>query len=407
MDRRSFLTSVASMAGGAALAPRRAFAQPIVNRVVVIGAGIIGACIARELAKRGCDVVVIDKGLPASEASGNTFAWINAAYTNRPASYLSLRQQSLAEYRRLAEDVSFPIRWGGSLEWFQDTENERRLAADIAAFSAIPGAATTMIDAAAAAELEPNLDVGGQWRIAHSTNDGAIDAPAATQAIFDSALALGAQGVLLADVRSIQQRRRNVRVRTTGGNFEADVVVIAAGTGSQRLARMVDINIDTATRAHAGGYRHHRAVASLNQHGALPAASTHPPAAGWPLRDRRESRSSVNRRSHRRPAGPTHGVSRRRPRIGARAARPVPSDGLRFRIVRREAHRCRHRLAADAARRPADCRTKRVYAQRVYFATMHSGVTLAPIIGRYAATEILDGARLPALDDFRPDRFAA
>ena len=161
IDRRQF---IACSAAFAATAPRRVFAQtPAVERVIVIGAGIVGASIAYYLTKRGCDVTIIDKGLPASQASGNTFAWINAAYTNRPQSYLSLRLASLAEYRNLSNDVSFPIRWSGSLEWFQDADNEQRLADEVAAFRQAGGSDTRMIDAAAAAAIEPNLNVGGEF----------------------------------------------------------------------------------------------------------------------------------------------------------------------------------------------------------------------------------------------------
>ena len=405
MDRRHFLTSIASLAGGAALAPRRTLAQPAVNRAIVIGAGIVGSCIARELTKRGCEVVIIDKGLPASQASGNTFAWINAAYTNRPPSYLSLRQQALAEYRTLSEDVSFPIRWGGSLEWFQDEENERRLAADIAAFKTVPGAATAMIDAEAAAELEPNLDVGGRWRLAHSTNDGAVDAPAATQAIFDSALALGAQGVLLAEVRSIRQRRRSVRVRTTAGAFEGDIAVIAAGTGSRRLARMVDENVDTASRATPG------VIVTTEPLPPLINTVLYPPSvhihqlpdgrcligekAGAPttdvhteaLRDQPTAFPDQARATQHAlrilslAADYVPGLSAAKQVDVGIGWRPMPSDGLPIIGHGRS-------------------------AQRVYFATMHSGVTLAPIVGRFAAREILDGDRVSELGDFRPGRFA-
>jgi len=42
----------------------------------------------------------------------------------------------------------------------------------------------------------------------------------------------------------------------------------------------------------------------------------------------------------------------------------------------------------------------------LYVAVMHSGVTLAPAIGRFAAEEILDGARIDLLAPYRPSRFA-
>jgi glycine/D-amino acid oxidase-like deaminating enzyme len=40
-----------------------------------------------------------------------------------------------------------------------------------------------------------------------------------------------------------------------------------------------------------------------------------------------------------------------------------------------------------------------------YLATMHSGVTLAPIIGELVAMELLDGTETNLLTDFRPKRF--
>ena len=40
----------------------------------------------------------------------------------------------------------------------------------------------------------------------------------------------------------------------------------------------------------------------------------------------------------------------------------------------------------------------------VYLAVMHSGVTLAPIVGELAAHEITESARAEPLREFRPDR---
>ncbi|RVC21869.1 FAD-binding oxidoreductase, partial [Mesorhizobium sp. M7A.F.Ca.CA.004.04.2.1] len=42
----------------------------------------------------------------------------------------------------------------------------------------------------------------------------------------------------------------------------------------------------------------------------------------------------------------------------------------------------------------------------VYVAVMHSGITLAPAIGLFAAREILDGERDPLLAPYGLSRFA-
>jgi glycine/D-amino acid oxidase-like deaminating enzyme len=43
----------------------------------------------------------------------------------------------------------------------------------------------------------------------------------------------------------------------------------------------------------------------------------------------------------------------------------------------------------------------------VYVATTHSGVTLTPLIGAFAAIEIVHGARVEVLAPFRPERFGS
>ena len=41
----------------------------------------------------------------------------------------------------------------------------------------------------------------------------------------------------------------------------------------------------------------------------------------------------------------------------------------------------------------------------LYIAVMHSGVTLAPLVGEWAALEIVEGARIEALERYRVKRF--
>ena len=44
--------------------------------------------------------------------------------------------------------------------------------------------------------------------------------------------------------------------------------------------------------------------------------------------------------------------------------------------------------------------------RRVYAISTMSGITLAPLLARLAAAEIVGGSSLPALTSWRPDRFA-
>ena len=45
-------------------------------------------------------------------------------------------------------------------------------------------------------------------------------------------------------------------------------------------------------------------------------------------------------------------------------------------------------------------------APDVYVATMHSGMTLAPIVGQYVTRELLTNRPVQMLDPYRPGRFS-
>ena len=42
--------------------------------------------------------------------------------------------------------------------------------------------------------------------------------------------------------------------------------------------------------------------------------------------------------------------------------------------------------------------------ENIYIATMHSGITLGPIIGKYVAKEISQNTEIQLLNEFRPSR---
>ena len=124
MDRRLFTKLLGSVAiaynsGLKALASG--------DRVVVVGAGIVGSSIAYHLTKMGAEVTVIERDQPAAHASGKSFAWINASYPKKPYSYHHLSRLSLLAYHKLETEIGIDVHWGGSLEWFASKENQKCL----------------------------------------------------------------------------------------------------------------------------------------------------------------------------------------------------------------------------------------------------------------------------------------
>ena len=105
---------------------------------MVVGAGIIGTMIAYELVKKGAKVVLIDKEIPASGASGNSFSWINATYPKKPFSYNLLSQMGIEAYKNLETEFNLDIKWSGSLEWFEEIDQQENLFAEIKAIKKYP-----------------------------------------------------------------------------------------------------------------------------------------------------------------------------------------------------------------------------------------------------------------------------
>ncbi|HXZ71616.1 MAG TPA: FAD-dependent oxidoreductase, partial [Streptosporangiaceae bacterium] len=60
--------------------------------VVVVGAGIVGASIALQLARRGVgDVLLVDAGSPAAGMSGRSFRQVRTHYSNEVTTRLARR----------------------------------------------------------------------------------------------------------------------------------------------------------------------------------------------------------------------------------------------------------------------------------------------------------------------------
>ena len=126
LDRRQFL----QLLGATALTREARSATSL--RVVVAGAGIIGASIAFHLAKSGASVRVIDREGPATHASRGSFAWINATWSKQPHSYHRLNQAGVQRWKSLQPMLNLPVRWGGSLEGNADASLESELVRRVA-----------------------------------------------------------------------------------------------------------------------------------------------------------------------------------------------------------------------------------------------------------------------------------
>nr|XP_061812138.1 glycine oxidase-like [Nerophis lumbriciformis] len=398
MDRRKLLKllSAAALTG---CVQRTTSSKPL--RVVVAGAGIVGASIAFHLAKAGASVVVIDKQGPATHASRGTFAWINATWAKQPRSYHRLTQESVSYWRELQQLLKLPVRWGGSLEWFDSSQRQQLLAEQIAE-QAQWGEPARMIDAAELAELEPQLRFESNGYAAYSPNDGTVDPVLATNRLLAAAEALGATVQYPNQLLDVGlQSGRLTSVEASNGSIKADRLVIATGAAAEIPQQIGDIDIPQRTTpgiitttkpmsrllnrviSTPGVHMHQRndsriVIGEPTDVWQNAAHSTR--LGGRP--NNFPARAFVQQHGRRMIAAAAQYV----PEISQAEVehafigwRPLPLDG--------------HPVLGPSPARPD-----------VYLAIMHSGVSLAPVVGKLAARELVASEVVRRLVPFRPAR---
>jgi glycine/D-amino acid oxidase-like deaminating enzyme len=206
------------------------------TRVVVLGAGVVGAACARELSLAGFDVVVVDRGRPAggttSHGEGNLLVSDKAPGAELALAQLSNRlwpqvvAEIAAENPRAAAATEFDAKGGivvatteagaGALTAFAETQ-------------AAAGVVTESLSAAEVAALEPALTRSVAAAV-HYPQDAQVQPAGAALALLGSALVHGAR--LRADtevIGAVVTGGRITGVRVPGSVIGADVVVNAAG----------------------------------------------------------------------------------------------------------------------------------------------------------------------------------
>lgn len=354
-------------------------------KIVVVGAGIIGASVAYHLAKGGGDVTIIEKSVPASGATSKSFAWINAHYAGTPEFY-RLRTTSMEAYRTLEQELGdddFKVHWSGSLSWELAGAERAQQVAKLEDYGSTP----RIIDMAEFKVFEPALRVPDIETCLRMEVEAAIDPVAATHALLQAAVGAGAKLIYGCEVEDFMTAEgRIVGVKTSTGLLYADQVVVTVGVQTQRLLAKAKAHLPMNNSY--GLIVHTKPVVPVLSHiiissdihfrqqpdGTFLAGESF--SGGEVGDDAFEIADRIMvRLKHHLP-----GVENLEIDFVAFGKRPIPQDGL------------------PAVGAVSD-------KKGLYVACMHSGITLAPLIGKLAAAEILHGQEADLLSPYRPQRF--
>lgn len=214
------------------------------RRVVVIGGGILGLAVARELTVRGDEVTLLEKEQHwGAHQSGNNSNVVHAGLYYKPGSHKA--RMSVAGNRSI---LAFAREHGVASEvcgkLVVATEPSERGALHVLAERArANGAPARLIGPAEAREYEPEVACVEALRV---ETTGIIDFPAVCETLARLSTSAGADLRLGIRVTAIRPRAGGgvdvaTQARTGSGTLRADVLVNCAGLHADRVAELAGV----------------------------------------------------------------------------------------------------------------------------------------------------------------------
>lgn len=397
IKRRSVVAGLGGLAATSFLGSRLSAQSSL--HVGVVGGGIVGASIAMHLAAAGARVTIFEKTAIAAGATMNSFAWINASSTDEH--YRKIRLASIEGWRALDHDLGLGILWGGALRWQPDGPAADRLQNSVDALKDTGYPLRNLSDQefnSIAPEFSPkNIGVA-----AFSDLDGHLDPVSVTHKIIARAVTIGAELKMPCSVDGLIMNGDKLQgVKTNTGDVALDRLVIAAGVDTPDLTDQAGYQTKLV---HAPGILAHtnpvkfttsKVVYSPGAHfkqfadGRIVGADSEEPPETL-------SHELIRENAIKFPSKEIEDMHTQRiiDIIGEKF--PAAKDALP------------NRLTLGFRPKPIDGMPNIGYipgSSSIYSAVMHSGITLAPIVGQLVTKEITGDSREEALTPYRPERF--
>lgn len=223
---------------------------------IVIGAGVMGASIAFHLAERGLKVAILERKVTASGATGHSSGLVRMHYDLAAESELTF-----ASYKNYFSN--WKERVGGECGFMQTgfmqiakREHEDKLRGNVANQQRI-GINTSVISADEVKKLFPDLVTDHFDFAAYEPDSGYADATLTTNSFIEAAKRNGATLIQNCEVTAIHTAGGKVTgVSATKGDFDAPIIVNAAGAWAKHVAKLADVDIPLVTWTHDVAFLH-------------------------------------------------------------------------------------------------------------------------------------------------------
>jgi len=208
--------------------------------IVVIGAGVTGCMIARELSKYKLSIAVLEKCNDVGNKTSNAnSAIIHSGYDPEPGTNKAkFNVLGNPMYDQIAKDLDVNFMRIGSLTIALEDEQLPTLQ-KLAERSKANGVEVKILNAKETIEIEPNINPNVKGSLFAPTA-GIIDPFVLTVRCMENAVDNGAKLFRSTEVLEIKKVENYYKIITNCGVFESKIVINAAGNYADHIASMVE-----------------------------------------------------------------------------------------------------------------------------------------------------------------------
>jgi glycine cleavage system aminomethyltransferase T/glycine/D-amino acid oxidase-like deaminating enzyme len=220
---------------------------PASQRIVIIGAGIVGNSIAYHLTRLGeTEITLLDKG-PLPNPGGSTGHASNFIFpVDHSKEMTALTLESMRQYQELGVYLEC-----GGIEVARTEARMQELARRMVSAATWGIEPVSLLTPPAIKELVPFINEQPLLGGFYTPGAGVVDSLRAATIMRERAVAAGMTVAANTEVLGLDVKGGRIRrVRTDRGDIEADRVVIACGCWSPRIARMAGARIPLSPAVH-------------------------------------------------------------------------------------------------------------------------------------------------------------
>jgi glycerol-3-phosphate dehydrogenase len=212
--------------------------------VIIIGGGVTGCFIARELSRYDLNIALVEKepDVCTGTSKANT-ALIHAGFnadSNKLKGRLNVRGNKLY-HERVQHELDVPIEWLGAMVVAEDEADIPKLEAILENGQKNDVPDLEIVKGDRLYELEPHLSEDAVAAL-YAPTAGIVNPFELTVALANNAARNGVDVFLEAGVEDIEDKGDHKLVKTVKGEMEAGLVINAAGLYADKIANMVGID---------------------------------------------------------------------------------------------------------------------------------------------------------------------